>query len=103
MPTMRQLFQLKTIPKEMSLRIIEALAPRWVDLALTIDFDPQGRHIQLIEKKCGGEGPVACCRKVLMDWLNGKGTYQPPTWKNLLDILEDMEENLATLLHRLLS
>ena len=110
-PTLRQLqlLKLKTVPEGLSFRIIEALAPKWKDLAIEIDFDPDGRHIELIETEHGREGPVACCRKVLMDWL--RGGFQPPgndsqtpTWENMLEILKNIQENdLATKIHDSLS
>ena len=50
--------------------------------------------MDLIKKECAIDGPEACCRHVLKDWLNGQGAYayQPPTWPNLIKILEAMEE-----------
>ena len=48
--------------------------------------------MQLIRKEYEREGPLSCCRKVLIEWLNGQGRYQPANWENLIEILEDIDE-----------
>ena len=89
MPTIRQLTLLKS---PTPIRILKKLALQWETLGYTLDFDPQGDHIQLIRKEHEREGLLSCCRKVLIHWLNGRGSYQPANWENLIEILEDMNE-----------
>ena len=87
-----------------SVHIIKILAPRWKLLGDTMDFDCRGSNVQLIESQHAIEGPVACCREVLQYWLCGNGSYQPPTWENFIQLLQDIEEtNLATMLRDHLS
>ena len=88
------------------LRLLESLAPQWESLSDTIGFDSRGLYTRIIHKECGMEGPVACCKRVLVGWLEGRGDrdYQPPSWASMISLLEDVDEaNLAQQLRTFLS
>ena len=92
-PTVKQLLVMKGSQKKHPIRLVRQLAPRWELLGYALDFDPKGNHVQLIKRECTTEGgPLACCYRVLMDWLNGQGSCQPPTWAMLVEILEEIDE-----------
>ena len=90
-PTVKQLQVIKC-EKKSPIRLVQDIAHKWEELGYALDFDPKGSHVKLIKKDYAIEGSVACCYRVLMDWLDGKGACQPPTWAKLIEILEDIDE-----------
>ena len=77
-------------------QIIQDLAPKWKDFAIYLDFDSDGRKLDLIEAEHAQKmnGPVACCRAMFQHWLAGNGV--PATWGTLIELLQDAERsNLA--------
>ena len=73
------------------IQIINSVAPQWKQLGALLDFDAEGRTLSLIEADCQQEGHIACCQKMFMHWLNGKG--KETTWKVLLELLEDIDQS----------
>ena len=71
-------------------QIIRDLAPKWKDVGISLDFDPDGRTLDLIEVQKMNE-PVACCRAMFQHWLAGNGV--PATWGTLIELLQDAEQS----------
>ena len=89
-PTLAQLMKMTTTTGE-KIQIINSVAPQWKQLGALLDFDAEGRTLSLIEADCQQEGHIACCQKMFMHWLNGKG--KETTWKVLLELLEDIDQS----------
>ena len=75
-------------------QIIDSVAPQWKKLGALLDFDAEGRTLSLIEADHRQEGHFACCQKMFMDWLKGKG--KEATWEVLLDLLVDIDQSELT-------
>ena len=73
------------------IRIIRDLAPEWKDFGVSLNFDPEGRTVNLIEAEQKMNGPVACCRAMFQHWLAGNGV--PATWGTLIELLQDAEQS----------
>ena len=71
-------------------QIIRDLAPKWKDFGISLDFDPAGRTLDLIEVQKMNE-PVACCQAMFQHWLAGNG--MPATWGTLIELLQDAEQS----------
>ena len=71
-------------------QIIRDLAPKWKDFGISLDFDPDGRTLNVIEAEQKMNGPVACCQAMFQHWLAGNGV--PATWGMLIALLQDAEE-----------
>ena len=89
-PTLAQLNILKTTTGE-KIKIIESVAPQWKKLGDLLDFDPEGRTIELIEAKIQQKGRVECCREMFVYWLRGKG--REATWEVLIELLDDIDQS----------
>ena len=89
-PTLAQLTIMKTATGE-KIKIIESVALQWKQLGDLLDFDPEGRTLELIEANNQLKGHVACCREMFVMWLKGKG--KEVTWEELIDILEDIDQS----------
>ena len=89
-PTLAQLTIMKTIRGE-KIKIIESVAPQWKQLGDLLDFDPEGRTLELIEANNQLKGHVACCREMFITWLKGKG--KEVTWEVLIELLEDIDQS----------
>ena len=87
-PTLAQLKIMKTATGE-KIKIIESVAPKWKELGDLLDFDPEGRTLELIEAK-EQKDPVACCREMFVTWLKGKG--REATWEVLIELLDDIDQ-----------
>ena len=85
-PTLAQLTMMKTATGE-KIKIIESVAPQWKELGDLLDFDPEGRTLELIEANNQLKGHVACCREMFVTWLKGKG--KETTWEVLIELLND--------------
>ena len=93
-PTLAQLRRLKT-PGGKDIQIIHQVAGKWDDIAIAMDFDPEGhtqtainRDFSTVQEKC---------RETFKKWLQGHGSRKPATWEILVEILRDCDfENLAT-------
>ena len=73
------------------IKIIESVAPQWKELGDLLDFDPEGRTLELIEANNQLKGPVACCREMFVTWLKGKG--REATWEVLIELLDDSDQS----------
>ena len=94
-PTLVELSHFKTKIGE-TVEIIPSLAPKWQEFATELDFDAEGRQLQLF--KAEPHGPLESCRNVLMHWLAGNGK-QPSTWRTLISLLRSSsvgEKKLAS-------
>ena len=89
-PTLAQLTMMKTATGE-KFKIIESVAPQWKELGDLLDFDPEGRTLELIEANNQQEGLVACCREMFVYWLKGKG--REATWVVLIELLDDIGQS----------
>ena len=89
-PTLAQLKIMKTATGE-KIKIIESVAPQWKELGDLLDFDPEGRTLELIEANNQQKGHVACCREMFITWLKGKG--KEVTWEVLIELLEDIDQS----------
>ena len=89
-PRLAQLTLLKTTEGQ-KVQIIRHLAPEWKDFGIYLDFDPDGRTLDLIEAEQKINGPVACCRAMFQHWLAGNGA--PATWDTLMELLQDAEQS----------
>ena len=88
-PTLAQLTTMK-MKKGEKIKIIESVAPKWKNLGDLLDFDPEGRTLELIEAK-QQKDPVACCREMFVYWLKGKG--REATWGVLIELLDDIDQS----------
>ena len=88
-PTLAQLKIMKTATGE-KIKIIESVAPQWKELGDLLDFDSEGRTLELIEAN-QQKGPVACCREMFVYWLKGKG--REATWGVLIELLDDVDQS----------
>ena len=88
-PTLAQLTMIKSTTGE-KVKIIDSLASKWKELGDLLDFDPEGRTLELIEANNQQKGPVACCREMFVTWLKGKG--REATWKVLIELLGDIDQ-----------
>ena len=88
-PTLAQLKIMKTATGE-KIKIIESVAPQWKELGDLLDFDPEGRTVQLIEVNLQKDH-LACCREMLVYWLKGKG--REATWGVLIELLDDIDQS----------
>ena len=89
-PTLAQLKIMKTKTGE-KIKIIESVAPQWKELGDLLDFDPEGRTLELIEANHQLRGHVACCREMFVTWLKGKG--REATWEVLIELLDDIDQS----------
>ena len=89
-PTLAQLTRMKTTTGE-KIKIIESVAPQWKELGALLDFDPEGRTLELIEANNQLRGHVACCRGMFVTWLQGKGIEA--TWEVLIELLDDVDQS----------
>ena len=89
-PKLADLKIMKTTTGE-KIKIVESVAPQWKELGDLLDFDPEGRTLELIEANNQQKGPVACCREMLVTWLKGKG--REATWEVLIELLEDIDQS----------
>ena len=87
-PTLAKLTIMKTIREE-KIKIIESVAPKWKELGVLLDFDPEGQTLELIEANNKLNGVVACCREMFVAWLKGKG--KDATWEVLIELLNDID------------
>ena len=86
-PRIAQLIKLKTAEGE-KLEIIKSLTPQWRQLGLLMDFDDEGRTVDLIKAEHQSEGQTVCCQEVFKLWLKGPDA----TWGNLIELLIDCEQ-----------
>ena len=87
-PSIAQLMRLKTKGKKVE--IIKSLTPQWRDLGLLMDFDDEGRTVDLIKAEHQSEGQTVCCQEVFKLWLKGPDA----TWGNLIELLIDCEQKV---------
>ena len=85
-PSIAQLMRLKTKGKKVE--IIKSLTLQWRQLGLLMDFDDEGRTVDLIEAEHQMKGQTICCQEVFKLWLKGPDA----TWGNLIELLIDCEQ-----------
>ena len=73
------------------IKIIESVAPQWKELGDLLDFDPEGRTLELIEVNHQMNGVFACCREMFVTWLKGNG--REATWEVLIELLDDINQS----------
>ena len=74
--------------------ICDYIAAHWMDIAYSLDFDPDGNQVDLIEQQ-GARDPKRCCELTLKTWIQGTKGKQPQTWQTLLDILISLDHKAA--------
>ena len=89
-PTLAQLKVMKTTTGE-KIKIIKLVAPQWKELGDLLEFDPEGRTLELIEANNQQKGHVECCREMFVYWLRGKG--REATWEVLIELLDDIDQS----------
>ena len=89
-PTLAQLNILKTTTGE-KIKIIESVAPQWKELGDLLDFDHEGRTLELIEANNQQKSRVESCREMFVYWLRGKG--REATWGVLIELLDDIDQS----------
>ena len=89
-PTLTQLTRMNTRTGE-KIKIIESVALQWKELGDLLDFDPEGRTLELIEANNQLKGVVACCREMFVTWLKGNG--REATWGVLIELLDDSNQS----------
>ena len=88
-PTLAQLKIMKTATGE-KIKIIESVATQWKELGDLLDFDSEGRTLELIEAN-QQKDHLACCREMFVYWLKGKG--REATWRVLIELLDDIDQS----------
>ena len=83
-PTLTQLTRMKTTTGE-KIKIIESVSPQWKKLGDLLNFDPEGRTLELFEANNYLNGVVACCREMFVTWL--KAMEGRPPGRCLLNCL----------------
>ena len=73
---------------EKKVEIIKSITPQWKQLGLLMDFDDEGRTVDLIETEHQMKGQAACCQEVFKLWLKGPDA----TWRNLIELLIDCDQ-----------
>jgi len=86
-PRIAQLIKLKNAKGE-KLEVVKSLTPHWRQLGLLMDFDKDGRTVDLIEAEHQMKGQTVCCQEVFKLWLKGPDA----TWGNLIELLIDCEQ-----------
>ena len=71
------------------MEVIKSLTPQWRELGLLMDFDDEGRTVDLIKAKYHSKGQAACCQEVFKLWLKGPNA----TWGDLIELLIDCDQN----------
>ena len=71
------------------IEIIKTIAPRWHHFGDQLNFDSDGRTLDVI-KKGHHDDPKSGCKEMFQWWLRGNGV-QPVTWRTLAQLLEDSE------------
>ena len=73
------------------IKIIESVAPKWKELGALLDFDHEGRTLELIEANNQLKGPIASCQQMFVTWLQGKG--REATWEVLIELIDDIDQS----------
>lgn len=73
------------------IEIITSIALTWKDFGVLLEFDDDGRKLDLIEANQRVNGPAACCTEMFQTWLKGAGR-QPASWDIVIELLEDCEQ-----------
>ena len=90
MPRLANLQYMAAIGGE-GVEIIKTLAPAWYQLGIRFDFDQCGDLVSRIRAQ--ERDHVHCCDLLIRNWLAGKGKMQPATWRVLIKLLKEMEQN----------
>ena len=85
-PSIAQLMRLKSKGKKVE--IIKSLTPQWRQVGLLMDFDGEGRTVDLIEAEHQMKGQAVCCQEMFKLWLKDPDA----TWSNLIELLIDCEQ-----------
>ena len=84
-PSIKTLKVLKG-PDGQKVEIVAAVAKKWKEIGVLLDFDATGQHLDTIETGYEKD-PSSCCQAMFQHWLKGNGVEQ--TWGTLIDILKD--------------
>ena len=76
---------LRHLEKVLPVSIFNQLAPNYLNLAKTLQFD-ESMYNSLGDMK---DTPAEGCQAVFEEWLSQAAV--PPTWKNLMDSLQKLE------------
>ena len=68
--------------------MVHHVATKWEELGIELDLDEDGRLLDSISERRGGD-EAKCCLDVLKAWLQGKGE-EPKTWRTLVDCLREI-------------
>jgi len=84
--TMANLMSLKTADGD-KIEIIETVAPDWKTVGYLMDFDPDGRKVNLIAAEHAHERNhlLTCCQEIFKLWL----LREDATWEKLNELLID--------------
>ena len=74
------------MPELFRLDIPERIGTNYNTFGAFLLNDELGSRVDLIEEECRGN-PERICRKILQEWLEGKGL--PVTWETLIQTLRD--------------
>ena len=89
-PSIDQLSLFRSRNTGTHIKIINAVAPKWRQFAVLLDFDEDGTKIDHIQAEKAIHGPVECCTEMFKTWLRGEGK-QPASWELLIELLDDFE------------
>jgi len=71
------------------IEIIKTLAPKWQHFGDLLNFDSNGRNIDLIRANNPNDQQSGC-KQMFQLWLKGNGEG-PATWRTLAQLLEKFE------------
>ena len=90
--------QLLTSDNGPTLRIIESIASKWDYLALRLGFDlARIESIERDHEKCEDK-----CRDMLEKWIEGHHDLKPPSWRTLMQCLNDEFSDLVRKINQFL-
>ena len=81
-----------TLPELLRLDVPEGIGTNYSKFGVLILNDNLGNQVDVIEEEYHGK-PVRICRKILQEWLAGKG-LRPVTWETLVQTLRDTKLTL---------
>ena len=81
-----------TLPELIRLKVPQCVGSHYNTFGVLLLNDELGSRVDSIEDECRGK-PERICRKILQEWLEGKGL--PATWLTLIKTLRDID--LSTL------
>ena len=92
LPTIKQLLILTTKSGK-KIDTQTALGTDWKTFGYFLEFDDDGQVLELIEKECGRNHPLACYQQMMRKWMRGSGV-QPASWRTLLRLLREFGDDV---------